>query len=374
MNARERYLETILFGNPDRVPFQPGGPRESTLAIWRTQGMPADGDWRDHFFDELGFNPYPPPDVPGHGVNFRLMPEFESKILEHRDGHNICQDWKGNICEISDKFDPSYLLHAKDFVTRRWIKLPVESRADWDDMRRRYDVETPGRYPDDFADRLEAMKTRRTITSIDISGPFWQLREWVGFEGLCMLLIDDPAFVREMVGFWTEFCSRAMAPILAAGVIDVLAWSEDMAYKEKPMISPAMTREFLQPCYDRLVGEARAAGVRVFDMDSDGRIDELIPVWIESGFNCCNPIEIAAGNDVQAMRDQFGHSIALRGGVDKRAIAKGGSVIEAELARVEPVIRDGGYIPGCDHGVPPDISWPDFLRYSRLLAAMTGWL
>ncbi len=116
------------------------------------------------------------------------------------------------------------------------------------------------------------------------------------------------------------------------------------------------------------------SGVRIFDMDSDGRIDDLIPVWIESGFNCCNPIEIAAGNDVQAMRAQFGHTIALRGGIDKRAIAKGGSVIEAELARIEPVLKDGGYIPGCDHGVPPDISWPDFLRYSRMLAKMTGWL
>jgi hypothetical protein len=26
------------------------------------------------------------------------------------------------------------------------------------------------------------------------------------------------------------------------------------------------------------------------------------------------------------------------------------------------------------HGVPPDISWPDFVEYSRLLAQLTGWL
>lgn len=28
----------------------------------------------------------------------------------------------------------------------------------------------------------------------------------------------------------------------------------------------------------------------------------------------------------------------------------------------------------CDHGVPPDISWPNFVEYSRLLAELTGWL
>jgi hypothetical protein len=45
-----------------------------------------------------------------------------------------------------------------------------------------------------------------------------------------------------------------------------------------------------------------------------------------------------------------------------------------QALRLEPVVRGGGYIPGCDHGVPPDVSWPDFLHYARLLAEMTGWL
>ena len=27
-----------------------------------------------------------------------------------------------------------------------------------------------------------------------------------------------------------------------------------------------------------------------------------------------------------------------------------------------------------DHGVPPDISWPNFVEYTRLLAELTGWL
>jgi hypothetical protein len=38
------------------------------------------------------------------------------------------------------------------------------------------------------------------------------------------------------------------------------------------------------------------------------------------------------------------------------------------------VIDAGGYIPGCDHGVPSDVTWPDFVEYCRLLAGATGWL
>jgi hypothetical protein len=66
--------------------------------------------------------------------------------------------------------------------------------------------------------------------------------------------------------------------------------------------------------------------------------------------------------------------MAYHGGVDKRAIAKGGEVMRAEVMRVAPLLKDGGFIPGCDHGVPPDISWPNFVAYARLLAELTGWL
>jgi uroporphyrinogen decarboxylase len=108
-------------------------------------------------------------------------------------------------------------------------------------------------------------------------------------------------------------------------------------------------------------------------MDSDGFIGELIPIWIESGINVCDPIEVAAHNDINDFRRRFGRRMAYRQGIDKRAIAKGGRTMRDELKRIEPVVKAGGYIPGCDHGVPPDISWQNFVDYSRLLARMTGW-
>jgi hypothetical protein len=103
------------------------------------------------------------------------------------------------------------------------------------------------------------------------------------------------------------------------------------------------------------------------------KVLELIPIWLEAGVNACNPIEVAAGNDLVDFRRKFGRNMAYRGGVDKRAMAKGGKAIEAEIRRLEPVIRDGGYIPGCDHGIPPDVSWPNFVHYVKLLAAAVGW-
>lgn len=380
LTPRERYFETLLFGRPDRVPFFPGWPRMSTLAAWRRQGLPAEGDWFDHLCRAVGIERETSKPQVYPGVSFRMIPEFEEKVLEHRPGtgtapgHLIVQDWMGNVVEISDEFDVTYLREAKDFVTRRWHKFPVETPSDFEAMKKRYDPRGPGRFPADWADRVKGMRERDYITSISFSGVFWQLREWCGFEPLCVLMATEPEFVHAMVDFWTEFVSRTMVPVLDAGILDRIAISEDMAYKAHPMIGPAMTREFLVPAWTRWTREAKQAGVRIVDMDSDGCVDLLIPLWIESGINVCDPIEVAAGCDINEYRRLYGRRMAYIGGVDKRCMAKGGRVIEEELRRIEPVLRDGGFFPTCDHGVPPDVSWPNFIHYSRLLAEMTGWL
>jgi len=374
MTPRERYLKTILFDKPDKVPFQPGGGRESTLKKWREQGLPEGVNPHDALLEELGIKPEPVRPQPALHVSFRMIPEFEEKVLEHRDGAYLVQDWMGAIVEISDTYDYTYLRYPKDFVTRKWHRFPVRNRHDWEKMKQRYDPKTPGRHPEDLDEICEQLQDRDDVVGLGFNGPFWQLREWVGFEGLCKLMIDDPQFVHEMIDFWTEFVSQTMAPVLERLTLDHVGISEDMAYKAHSMISPAMTREFLQPAYVRWVEEIKAGGCPIVDMDSDGYIGELIPIWIESGINCCNPIEVAAHNDIVQYRRQFGRKMAYQGGIDKRAIAKGGRAIEEELTRVAALIKDGGFIPGCDHGVPPDISWPNFVEYSRRLAQLTGWL
>ncbi len=377
VNQRERFLETLLFGHPDKIPFSPGGPRESTLAAWHKQGLPEGVNWADYLYEILGIQREPvQTQRVSLDVSFEMIPQFKEKLLERKPETQIVRDWKGNICEISNKFDVSYLRAAKDFCTRRWIKCPVENRDDWEEMKKRYNPTTEGRFPDDFEERCNKLKDRDYPYFISgISGPFWQLREWCGFEGLCMLMIQDPEFVREMIDFWCEFILQTLRPILKRVRLDCVGMSEDMAYKEHSMISPAMTREFLLPVYRKWVSEIMASGCPLVDMDSDGYIGELIPIWMEAAINVCDPMEVAAGNDIVEYRRTFGTKMAYQGGVDKRAIAKGGDVIRDELMRIgPPLLEEGGFIPSCDHGVPADISWPNFIEYSRLLAQLTGWL
>lgn len=376
MTARERYKRTLLFREVDKIPFQPGGPRESTLRRWREEGLPPDRDWFDYLCESLGIErEKPQTPIISLKISFDPCPPFEEKILERQGNHLIVQDYKGAIVEIEDKYDFSYLRYAKDFVTRKWHKFPVETKEDWEEMKRRFDPHSPKRVDEEIEEKAKLLKNRDWVLTIGIPGPFWQMRDWCGLENLCIFMIEKPHLVAEMSDFWRDFVSQVLIKFVGKVQVDSVIISEDMAYKGKSMISPAMVRKFLLPCWKEWSEILRNSGCELIILDSDGYVGELIPIWIEAGINCTLPLEIAAGNDPVELRRRFGKNIAFIGGIDKRKIAKGGRELQEELERIVPfMLKDGGYIPSCDHAVPPDISWENFLHYSRLLAKYTGWL
>jgi hypothetical protein len=375
MNERERFLAVLQFEQPDRIQLTPGNGRKSTRDRWFSEGLPEHvGDIAEYAYRQAGGTLEWPANGPGFAVEERMRPMFEEKVLEKRSNSQIVQDWKGNVCEIGLEFSPEYLRNAIDFVTRRWIKCPVENRADWEDMKKRYNPNDPQRLSADAQTLGNNLKQRDYTVVFHFSGPYWQLREWLGFEQLCVLFYDDRDFVMEMIAFWEDYIARLMQNAFKYCVPDMIYISEDMAYKGYSMLSPPMCREFLLPVWKKWGEVIRENNIPLYAVDSDGFIGELIPLWIEAGVNVCDPIEVAAGNDIVEFRKRFGKNMAYRGGVDKRAIAKGGTAIENEIKRLEPVIRDGGFIPGCDHGVPHDVSWKDYVNYVRMLAKATGWM
>ena len=374
MDHRERYIAALTFAKPDRIPMMPGDGRESTYKRWRGEGLPEGENAAAFIMRELGI-PVPQSVDSGFFLDTKMNPVFEERIISHENGHYIVRDWMGAVTEISDEFDYTYIRSAKDFVTRKWHKFPVETYADWQDMKKRYDPEDPSRLPSCLDEISGKVRNRDYIISVNVNGPFWQLREWMGMENLCVAFLDEPDFVAEMIGFWSDFVFKLMERFLPFVQIDSFNISEDMAYKAHSMISPALTVKYLQPVYERWIALLRRYGVPLVDMDSDGYIEELIPIWIDSGINVCSPIEAAAHNDIACFRKRFGKNMAYKGGIDKRAIAAGGEAMRKEVMRVfNPLIEHGGFIPGCDHGVPHDISFGNYREYVELLVRLTGWL
>jgi uroporphyrinogen decarboxylase len=137
-----------------------------------------------------------------------------------------------------------------------------------------------------------------------------------------------------------------------------------MCYSKGPLLSPRLFKEFMVPRYKKVTDLLRSRGVTINIVDCDGRITDLVPLWLEAGINCMLPVE-ARHTDIYELREKFGKQVLLMGGVDKFALMKGPEAIDAELKRLTPLLEEGGYIPMVDHRVPPEVSLENYRYYLR---------
>ena len=103
----------------------------------------------------------------------------------------------------------------------------------------------------------------------------------------------------------------------------------------------------------------------VLQIDTDGDCRPVIPVYQELGMDYMSPFEVASGCDVVEIRKQY-PQLLMSGGIDKRILAKSKDAIDREVDRIMPFMKEhGGYIPTCDHGVPEEVSFENYMHYRK---------
>lgn len=355
---RRRVIDVLKFKPVDRIPLIEGGIREATMQAWVEQGYPENVR-PELFFDlDCAFLSVP--------IQLDLVPHFEEQTLEQDENYKIWRDIDGAIRkDFINNLNPG-------FVTRSYLRFPVENRKDFMEIKKRYDTSTNSRYPDNWIKRSRVLNECDLPVQLDISFFFHMTRTWMGFENFCVAFYDQPELLEEIFEFLSDFYIDTLKRGIKDIKIDLVKLSEDMAYKHASMISPEMFRKFLAPHYKRVIRFLKENGVELVFVDSDGYIGELIPEWIETGVDGTYPVEIAANNDLIKLREQF-PDFFLIGGIDKRELAKEKiDVYNEVMSKVPFMIEKGGYIPRVDHAVPHNVSLSNFLYYRRLLAQIAS--
>lgn len=355
MNDRERLLAVLRYQPVDRVPYRIfGGAWPETVDRWKEEGYDPDGpEFATDRWDWIGgwFFPNPP---------------FERKVVEEDEDTVLYINHEGIL--MRERVDYRYSSMPQ------FVRFPVETRADFRSFwKERMQPDLAGRIGPDWQERLAAYRTREIplIVIADRWGGFFgPLRNLVGVERLCTLFYDDPAFVEEMMEADADFLIATMDQILDHTDIDIFGFWEDMAYKTGPLLGPGLARQYMLPQYRRVIDFLRSRGVEFICLDSDGQVTELIPIWLDAGIDILYPFEPQAGMDVAAVRREFGRDLRMWGGIDKRVLAQGPEAIDAELARVAPVVSEGGYVPFPDHSLPPDVSYANYCYFMEQLPAI----
>lgn len=355
-----------------RVPGAPLYRREFgfySLERWKEQGMPQDVPLAELFH----FDP------PGHHGLGQLgwceapfHPAFEEGVIETRGEYELVQDRAGRkvLCFKGRRngFMPTY------------EDAPVSDWKNWEEQCKwRLDPTTPSRYADFDARMGKAMAAagEGMMISQGLIGGYMYLRSLAGPEGVMYLLLEQPDLVHDCMQTWLRLADAVIAKHQERVTLDEIFLAEDICYNHGLLISPDLMREFLIPYYQQLITNTRrrqldpARPLRV-QIDTDGDPRPSIPVYLEIGMDVMSPFEVAAGCDVVELGKQW-PQLAMFGGIDKRVLAQGKETIDREVERILPAMRArGGFIPTCDHGVPAEVSYENYLHYRKRSVELGG--
>ena len=356
---REEYLDYMTFrgGGPIFKEFL--GPFVGLREQWAVQGASA---------AELDFSAFPfrEPELFYVPVHMGFTGNFGDELIEETDEHVIGTDYFGRRMQLFKK--TASLPLPLDYVVR--------NMDDWRRFKPSYE------YRDDrFADGWEnaAIEARRAgkVITVGIPGGFDEPRQLMGEEELCVAYYEQPELIHDMLGTMADCAIRAFERLARVVPVDELAVHEDMASNHGPLAGPAQVREFMRPYFRRVWEFLAEKGARVFAMDSDGRVDDILEPLIECGLNVIGPMEPASGTDAVAARRRFGRRLAFFGTLDKFAVLRGPEAIDKELEyRLPPLLAEGGCALSLDHRILPGTTLANYRYYIRraweIIARETG--
>jgi len=328
MNARERFLETLRFGEPDRVPHYDQSIREDTLERWHREGLPRDVSVEE-FFELDHWELFGPrEDV---SLNLYRIPEFEGEL---------------------------------------------KTRPDFERLKRSYDPTTPERYPHDWDDHVRRWRDRDYPVGITAWRGFFQsmaVGDWQSLLNLLYMIHDAPGLLTEMVEFLADFILVVIERALSEVEFDYAILDEPIASHHAPVIAPASFHRFVIPAYRRIVNCLRAAGIEVIIFDTHGAVKPLIPLCLEAGVNAlwCGAAR-ASGVSYVELREEFGRDLLLIGGLDERVLEQDRRAIEEEiLSQVPPLLEQGGYVPLVDGRVRSWVPFENYVYYRELIRKLS---
>ncbi|MGQ9760436.1 MAG: uroporphyrinogen decarboxylase family protein [Thermogutta sp.] len=385
MNSRERVLRALAHEEPDRVPIDLGGTRQS--------GIAAAAYYR--LKERLGLRtPTRVYDV------YQMLAEVERPVLE-RFGADVIglqrrrvafgianENWKpwqlfdGTPVEVPGEFHPvpepdgSLVLYDKagnlmarmpkdGFYFDRLDKYPGAAHADPETL----DIPVISQEEcDQLGAQAEAFYHNTDFAIIAAMGPPYELFFGLGtgdFTAWMITLVSEPDYVRSLyeriTDVWLENLRRFAGAV--GDYVQIVQFNDDLGTQDGPFLSPKLFKELIFPYYKRGLDWIHAnTNYKVF-MHNDGAIYDFIPILIEMGVDILNPVQTTAkGMDPARLKAEFGDRLTFWGAACdcQRTLPFGRP--EEVASEVEEALRilapGGGYVFASVHNIqancPPE--------------------
>jgi len=351
MNGCER-IKAILDGEkPDRVGMNES-PWAETIKRWRQEGLSEETSVVDHFDMDLAH-------LGGFDVSFRLPVE----TIEEGEDYVVERNANGVTLKR--------FTHESGH-TPHWLDHTITTPQDWCEHRERLAF-APDRVAENFAESATNARATGRYVAVCHADPYEIAWPTFGQVGIFMLMMDNPSFVGEVFMTFADMLIECHEELRRRGIdYDGVFMYTDLGYRNSTLFSPDLYDALLFPAHKKYVDYLKSNGKSLM-CHSCGKIDVLIPKFIEAGFAAIQPLEAKCGQDIRELGKLYGGQIAFYGNIDVRKLSgTKDDVREEVVSKVEAAKRFGGYIFHSDHSVPPTVSWENYCYAVELVREHGG--
>ncbi len=281
------------------------------------------------------------------------------------DGYVIIEGEDGSVTR-------EVINNAETYTMPEYCVYPVRDRAGWE-FRKARTAPRQLMSREDMEQHCKRFDNRTRPLVIGAGSTFGTIRSMMGVETASMTLYDDPGLIHDIIDTFRENNRKYVFPLIERLRPEVVVCWEDIGYKTSMLISPEKFREFCAPLYREVSECARACGVPVMTVDSDGCAMQLAPLLVECGLNSLYPFEVHGNNDLFALREQLPEFVMF-GWLEKEVVNEGNErCIEPEIrSKVPSLLAKGRYFPNGDHGIQPLVTFPNLCKFMTILHEVCG--
>lgn len=343
MTQRDRFIQTLLFQGADRLPLMDAG--YTCVSAWHGQGLPETVDSEEQVEKYFGLD---------RGVALCLLTDHESMGVSLPAGRH-----SPYLAALMGE-QPEDLSFLAPRPPRS--DFPLKSAHDLEGIEAKRKGSDPRRLVPEYKRRLDGLQLEEAAVGLYLWGFFTCQLELIGPDALAPTYFSNPALIHRINLHHLQFCRELLELAAKQVPLDFVIIGESLISPARIPLTPNLYQEFLKRYYTELLAAIRAQNVEVIALCGQGLSTGLLDLLQQAGINACLPCTVSAGDDPLMLREHY-PEMALFGGIDHRAVISGREAINAELRRIRPLVKAGGYIPALDAALPPETPLANYEYY-----------
>lgn len=182
-----------------------------------------------------------------------------------------------------------------------------------------------------------------------------------GYEQWLMDIVLNPEFLDALMDraleWWLALADAVLDQV--GPYVDVVAFGDDVAFHDKPIVDLGRYRKLFKPRHKRMVELIKEKSGAAVLYHCCGAVKSLVEDFVDIGMDALNPVQVSsAGMDTAELKARFGEHICFWGAIDTGWVLPMGSVADVE-AEVQRRIRDlasgGGFVLASVHNIQEDV-------------------